>query len=872
MKKRPGSSDHSIDSSSISDKGVCSEKEFADGQQNGRKRLSRVLDTAIGTTDIEKGPPIAATSEHVVLTVQGMTCAGCETKLLRSCRDIPSMTNVQICLVLARCEFDIDLAVLPTDSAIAQLEKATGFKCERYHNQELELDVIVPGDSRAFLNNSFPTGVCDMLPVSKDTLRIFYDPKVIGTRDLVRGAFATPLQLAPLQADPALAAGSRQVRRVGMLTLLSAFLTVPVLIMAWAPLPEHPLIYGSLSLALATIIQVVVAGPFYIGALKALIFSHMIEMDLLVVLSTTAAYVFSLVAFAYSVQGKSLSTGEFFETSTLLVTLIMVGDFISALARQKAVESISIRSLQPASALVAENGQLVEIDARLLQYGDVFHVAHDSRIATDGIVISGTSEVDESMMTGESTLVEKKEKSVVIAGSINNSGTLDVQVTRLPGDNTISSIASMVDQAKLSKPKIQDLADVVAGYFVPAIAILSTITFLVWVAVGIAVRKQQASNAVVTAVTYAIATLIISCPCAIGLAVPMVIVIAGGVAADHGLIFKTAQTIETARKTTHVVFDKTGTLTEGKLTVQAEHYFEDLPQRTKELILSLCQSSKHPAAVALTIYLRSSGITAAAAPDTKSVPGKGIEGNMDGISVRIGSPLWLAPQFIPTITQLMPQNTTICCVTIGDSLQAIYGLQDTLRPDASIVVSSLIKRGISVSIVSGDGDGPVKSAASTLGIPLSKALSYCSPQDKQSYIQDLMSQPSTRDSNSGNRNTVIFIGDGTNDAPALATATIGIHVNESGTDIAQSAADAVLVRPALSGVLVLLNLSQAVWRRILFNFSWSAIYNISALSLAAGVGGRVRIPPAYAGLGELVSVLPVVVVAVALKNVKLERA
>jgi cation transport ATPase len=243
-----------------------------------------------------------------------------------------------------------------------------------------------------------------------------------------------------------------------MATLIFICLTVPVLVLAWAPLPEREIAYGSISLALATIVQIFIAGPFYPTALKSLIFARVIEMDLLIVLSTSAAYIFSVVAFAMLVAGKPLSTGEFFETSTLLVTLIMLGRFITALARQKAIESISIRSLQQSTTmLVGSDGTSTrDIDVQLLQYGDTFRVMPEAKVVTDGTVISGSSEINESMITGESSRVAKSKGSPVVAGSVNGSGTLDIRLTRLCGDNTISTIANMVDEAKLCKPKIQD--------------------------------------------------------------------------------------------------------------------------------------------------------------------------------------------------------------------------------------------------------------------------------------------------------------------------------------------------------------------------------------------------------------------------------
>ncbi|KAL8724404.1 MAG: hypothetical protein Q9166_007967 [cf. Caloplaca sp. 2 TL-2023] len=388
-----------------------------------------------------------------------------------------------------------------------------------------------------------------------------------------------------------------------------------------APLPDKErkaITFGSTSLAFATIIQFVVAGPFYPKALKTLNFSRVVEMDLLIVLSTSAAYMFVL----------------------------------------------------------------------------------------------GFSEVDEFMLTGESRPIEKFKGSSVIAGSINGSGVLTIRLTRIPGEITVSTIAGMVDEAKLSKPKIQEIADQVATYFVPVVISITIVVFCIWIAIGVAVQNRSGSEATIQAITYAITVLIVSCPCAIGLAVPMVIVVATGIAAERGVIFKSADAIEIAYKTTHVVFGKTGTLTQGKLIIAREEYLSTSPS-SKALLLGL-----------------------------------------------IGS--------------------------------------------------------------------------------RSKA----------------------------NEPVVMFCGDGTNDAFALAQATIGVHMNE-GTDIAKSAADVVLMRPRLSGIFTAITVSRKSIHRIAFNFGWSFVYNVFAILIAAGAIVHARIPPEFAGLGELVSVLPVVAAGILLRWAKI---
>ncbi|KAL5319004.1 hypothetical protein ACEPPN_014072 [Leptodophora sp. 'Broadleaf-Isolate-01'] len=806
--------------------------------------------------DIERA---GLNTEHVTLGIEGMTCVGCENKLFRSLNTIIGITNLQTSLVMARAEFDLD-ANASVDDVIRELAKTTGFTCQRLSTKGQTLDILVHGDARDFVNQKLPYGVEGMTAVDKVTVCVAYDAKLIGARDLLERGFDENISLAPARPYAELESGSKHVRETAFMTAFSAILTIPVLVLAWAPLKPREILYGSISLALATIVQFVVAGPFYPSAFKALLFTRVIEMDLLIVLSTSTAYIFSVVAFGYQVRGKPLSTGEFFETSTLLVTLIMLGRLVSAFARHKAVQSISVRSLQSGTALLIDDEYPggVEVDARLLQYGDVFKVLPDARIATDGTVISGESEVDESHITGEAVPVEKSAGSNIIAGCLNGSGTLTVRLRRLPGENTISEIATMVDEAKFSKPKIQELADRVASYFVPVVVVLTLITFAIWVAIGRAVRNQTGGTAVVQAITYAISVLIVSCPCAIGLAVPMVVVIAGGVGARFGVVFKSAETIEIARKVSHVIFDKTGTLTMGELSVAAEEYLtEPGNSSAAALVLGLTINSKHPVSAAVAAHLMAQGIEPAVVDEVRSVTGSGMEGvwGKGNLRLRGGNSRWLAVQDNPKVSILLLQGRTVFCVTLGQDLIAVYGLHDSLRSDAKATVDELQTRGIAVSIVSGDDEGAVQRIGSELGINPSRVKSRCSPGDKQKYIKNLME---------GNKDTILFCGDGTNDAVALAQASIGLHMN-SGTDVAQSAADAVLVRPALDGVLVLIDLSRAAFRRIVFNFTWSFVYNTIAVLLAAGAFVNARIPPEYAGLGEIVSVLPVILIALQLR-------
>jgi heavy metal translocating P-type ATPase len=821
--------------------------------------------------------------EHILIQVQGMDCTTCEKKLHRYITSLAGVSNVKTSLLLAQAEFDlVSSDSIDSSNIIKRIGKKTGYACTKILQSGAELELVMNRD----LAPDWPFGVKDLKSNQKNHFTLIYHPKVIGARDLLSDPFFHGVKLAPPARPLAVTTARTHLRNMAWTTMISILLTVPVLVLTWAKLPKHEVLYGAISLGLATSVQTIIGRLFYVKAFRALIFSRLLDMDLLIVLSSSAAYIYSVVAYAFLASGKPLSTGEFFETSTLLITLIMIGKLVTAFALQSAVESITIESLQTPTAILSDSETAVdlEIDARLLQYGDCFKVLPDMRIVTDGVVVSGESEVDESMITGESTLLAKSTGMPVVAGSINHSGSLVIRVNRLPYENTIKMIGTMVDEAKVSTPKVQELADQVASYFIPVILGVTVLVFLVWIVVGIKVRHQRSNVACVNAMIFAISVLIVSCPCAIGLAVPMVVVIVGGVAARHGLVFKTAETIDVARKVSHVVFDKTGTLTQGNLHVESEGYPSGQPDIWVSMILGLTANSKHPVSKAINTHIKDRGVQTANVENIVSVAGSGIEASWNGSSIKAGNPYWLGIQESPEVQRLLDGGCTMFCVTANSELVAVFALKDCLRPDALETIAELQRRSIEVSIISGDNEAAVHSIATQLSIPTTHVRARCSPQQKQAYVKSLLNPEDSHDHancdgnhskhsysppHHANRPVVLFAGDGTNDAPSLAQASIGIHINDGGTDVAASAADAVLMRPSLSGILTLIDLSQAFHRRVLFNFIWSGLYNTFAVLIAAGVfvgaRGSFRIPPMYAGLGEVVSVVPVVAVAMALK-------
>jgi Cu2+-exporting ATPase len=528
---------------------------------------------------------------------------------------------------------------------------------------------------------------------------------------------------------------------------------------------------------------------------------------------------------------------------------------MSAYARVRAVSAVSLGSLQAESALlVQDDGSATELDARLLQYGDRLKILAHTRIVTDGKVLKGESAVDESMVTGESIPVRKQSGDNIIAGTINGPGLLEVKLSRLPGENSIAEVSQLVQNAIGAKPQVQDLADKVASYFIPAIVAVSLMVFAIWVAIVLKVQHGDGSGAAGIAITYAIAVLAVSCPCALGLAVPMVLVIACGVGARLGVIIKAADVVEKCSKATDIVFDKTGTLTNGDLEVAHEQIFPDSFSEDEILGVAkaLVEGNEHPVSAALASFLAQRTSADTRLDDMSSIPGAGIQGHWRGLSAKAGNPFWLGLEEHLTMVPLLQKGMTYLCLTVDRKLVAVWGLQSTLRQEAAAIVAELQQSQITCHIVSGDAPKAVEEVALFLGIETSNTLSRRSPAEKQQYVKDLQA--------SGKN--VIFCGDGTNDAIAVAQADVGIQIG-SASDVTSAVADVVLLG-GLDGVMTLLELSRRAYRRILFNFVWTFIYNTFAILLAAGAFVKVRIPPAYAGLGEIVSIAPVILVAASL--------
>ncbi|KAI0200668.1 heavy metal translocatin [Astrocystis sublimbata] len=787
-----------------------------------------------------------------------MTCNGCSENLSRNL-EANGARNIRVNYLQGYADFTID-PPLDLDPILSKTREATGFQIAIMGGDE-SITVLTSGsEATAALSRLEYDGVEEIVILNKSTVRIHYNPSIIGARDLFHRIRHFSTVLAPPQNDQQLASGRKRFIVLLFETIASFVFTIPVLVLAWGETNVNKNTKSIVSFVLGTLVQILAVPVFYKPALSSLLRYGVLELDMLVVVAITAAYIYSVVAFGYLISGKPLETDSFFETSSLLISLIMLGRLVASYARIRAVAAVSLRSLQVGTAVLIEDEADLEIDSRLLQFGDIFKVSPHSRVPTDGTIMSGYSEIDESMVTGESLPVTKGPGESLIAGTTNGTGTLVVRLTRLPGKNTITDIAKLVEDASSSRPRVQEIADRVASWFLPTVSTLAIVVFITWAVVGVKARNQAGSESIATAITYAVAVLAVSCPCGIGLAVPLVLVIANGIAARGGVIVKSAECTERSRNITDVVFDKTGTLTEPTLDVVAEELFESTAADARSITMALVGDNEHPVSKAIARHLGPDTQPSSSVTNVQSVPGYGVEGSMPGRLVRAGHASWAGNESLTQTRKMLDDGMTILMVTQDSTPIVVYGLRTRLRIDAVATVAKLRDNGIHVHLVSGDQNKAVQVVAGAVGIDRANVASQRSPKEKQEYVAALMAQPDK---------VVMFCGDGTNDAPAVAQADIGVQLSDSITsEVTRSAADIVLLS-GLSGIPFLIEVSHAAFARIAFNFIWSAIYNVFAILLAAGAFVRVRIAPAYAGAGELVSILPIIIAALTMLLVKL---
>jgi heavy metal translocating P-type ATPase len=641
--------------------------------------------------------------------------------------------------------------------------------------------------------------------------------------------------------------------------MVSVALTIPLLV---AMIPGVPMWFMDprLQLLLATPVQFWVGKQYYLSAWKALK-NGMTNMDTLIVLGTTVAYAFSVAVmfFGEELRGLGIEAHVYFETAAAIITFIMVGKYLEAKATGQTSRAIEkLLDLQVKQARVIRDGTEEMIDVGLLQIGDLIKVKPGEKIPVDGVISKGMANLDESMVTGESVPVAKITGDEVIGATINTNSTIEVIVTKLGDDTFLSQVISLVKSAQASKAPIQKLVDKVASIFVPSVIILAIITFIIWWIWG-------PDPALVHALVAMISVLIIACPCALGLATPVSIMVGVGKGAELGILIKDAENLEVAGKIKQVIFDKTGTLTEGKPALQKIYYASGTNETLiDQFIYSLEKESHHPLAEAVVTQL-SAKTKALSVKDFKDIAGKGVMGTIKNRKVLIGTipfmtekKVALDQRLAEKADELANSGNSVSMVALDGKHVVALGIADTVRAGSKAAVIQLKELGVSSLLLTGDNKQTARAVASEVGISDVKA--EVLPQDKQEVVMELKKS-----------GTVGMVGDGINDAPALAAADIGIAMG-MGTDIAIETAGITLLRSDISLVPKAILLSRLTLSNIGQNLAWAFGYNIILIPVAMGVlypTFGIQISPILASAAMAFSSVSVVLNALRLKRKQL---
>ena len=607
-----------------------------------------------------------------------------------------------------------------------------------------------------------------------------------------------------------------RTRRDGLAFLGSALLTVPLLVPMMAEVAGlHVMLPGWVQLLLATLVQFGVGARFYRNGFKA-VRGGTGNMDLLVALGTTAAYALSLFLLLRGAVGAPL----YFEAGATVITLVLLGRFLEARARRSTTSALrALMALRPQVARVERQGQEIEVPIGDVRRGDIVIVRPGERIAVDGAVRDGASDVDESLVTGESLPVAKSPGDRVIAGALNGEGRLCIIATAVGAESTLSRIVALVERAQASKAPVQRLVDRVSAIFVPVVLAIAAATLAAWLVSGAAFQA---------AVVAAVSVLVIACPCALGLATPTAIIVATGAAARRGILVKDVASLERARAVTTVVFDKTGTLTLGKPTLSAVKPLVGSELDLLTLVASAQQGSEHPLARAVVAAARARRIVLAPVADFRAIPGKGIAAEIAGRRLLVGTERLLAEAGIET-AELMrlaveaPAGVgAMLAAEIAPTLRPLGVILagDTVRPRAAQAVARLKRLGIEPVLLTGDAEGPARKVAAEVGI--SELHWGVLPADKLAEIERLKAAGEV----------VAMVGDGINDAPALAAADLGIAMAD-GTDVALASAGVALMRGDPDLVADVLGLARATIAKIRQNLFWAFVYNVVGIPLAA---------------------------------------
>lgn len=816
--------------------------------------------------------------ENKSFAIEGMTCASCAQTVEKAAKKVRGVTQASVNLATEKLSIEYNE---PTFS-VENLQKAVDNSGYELIAQEGKTQTFaIEGMTCASCAQTIEKAVGKLSGVDKasvnlatEKMQVSYNPSAISVSDVTgavsNSGYAAVLETTDTQDNSRAEKREKKEKRMKQLSDrfgISIIFTIPVLIISMGPMVGMPLpnivdpminaFNFSLLQLILTLPIMVVSWEYFQKGFKTLFKGHP-NMDSLIALGTASAFVYSLAAtIRTGLDYGNFSDLLYYEVTGVILTLHTLGLFLEERSKGQMSSAIEkLVNLAPKTARVIRNGVEQEITVDEVALGDVIRVRPGESMPVDGVVVEGRTSVDESMLTGESIPVEKESGDEVIGASINKNGSIDYRATRVGSDTTLSQIIKLVEDAQGSKAPIARMADIITGYFVPIVIALAVLAGIAWLIAG---------QSGIFALSVIITTLVIACPCALGLATPTSIMVGTGKGAEHGVLIKSGEALETTHNLDTIVFDKTGTLTEGKPIVT------DIlvtPLITKENLLYYAASgetgSEHPLGEAIVQKSKEENMTLAKPDHFEAIPGYGIRVEIEGKDMYIGNRKLMLEQKIDLSSmekesdRLADEGKTPMYLSVDGELAGIIAVADTLKENSMKAVKELRRRGVEVIMITGDNKRTAKAIAKQVGID--SVLSEVLPEDKAEEVKKLQE--------AGKK--VAMVGDGINDAPALAQADVGIAVG-SGTDVAIESADIVLMRNDLTAVLTAIDLSHATLRNIKQNLFWAFAYNLVGIPVAMGllyIFGGPLMSPMFAAVAMSFSSVSVLLNALRLRRFK----
>ena len=777
--------------------------------------------------------------ENKVFSIDGMTCASCAQNVEKAAQKLPGVKTANVNLATEKMNIQFDSSALTE----ADIQKAVADAGYTAISNTVKKTFNIEGMTCASCAQTIEKATQKLRGVNlssvnlaTEKLVVEYDPGMVNLTDIIKAVMDSGYEAHEEVAtadtvDQDKEKKQKEIKSLWNRFLISALFTAPLLYIAMghlvnAPLPDfinpmmNPEAFAIVQLVL-TLPVVVVNSKIYRNGFKALSKGHP-NMDSLISLGTSAAFLYGVFATVMIFRGEVAYANElYYETAAVILALIVLGKYLETLTKGKTSEAIKkLMGLAPKTALVVRNGKESEISIDEVVVGDIIVVRPGGKMPVDGVVIEGLTSVDESMLTGESIPVEKSVGDAIIGASINKNGTIQYKATKVGKDTALSQIIKLVEDAQGSKAPIAKMADIISGYFVPIVIAIAILSAIAWYFAG---------QTGVFALTIAISVLVIACPCALGLATPTAIMIGTGKGAEHGVLFKSGTALETTHKLNTIVFDKTGTITEGKPKVTDIITAEGISE-TELLTLSASaeKGSEHPLGEAIVNSAEEKGLAFLKTETFNAIPGHGIEVTINGQHLLLGNKKLMDEWHIglgnlaSASDALASQGKTPMYIAKDGKIAGIIAVADTVKESSLRAIKKLHKMGIEVAMITGDNKRTAEAIAKQVGID--RVLSEVLPEDKANEVKKLQDE--------GKK--VGMVGDGINDAPALAQADVGIAIG-SGTDVAIESADVVLMRSDLMDVPTAVELSKSTIRNIKENLFWAFAYNILGIPFAMGV-------------------------------------